>query len=774
MRDRTHARAGLLGALAAALLALFAGLLVAPPTATAAGTASISGKVTDSAGTPLGGVRVYLYPHPSGSMVANATTDSQGRYTLSDLEAGSYSVYYNTYSSAPDFPSQYWSSSGPTTDDDALTPVTVGAGEARTGIDAALKRYPRLRGKVLDGSGVPVAGAPVIVAEKESGGYYDWRYAKRATTAADGTYDVRVDVGTHKVRFEGTVSTLAEYYDDTQVEAAATEITATLDQVVTGINATLAKAAQIQGRVVDTNGVGLAGISVSVNNPGGGPGASATTAADGTYVAGGLRAGTYEVCFSDPLRASVSRCWQDRHRYESATPVVVGAGATVSGINATLRKAGAITGRITVPAQFSVRKIEVTTFLWDAATSTWLRDGYYDDVDSAGNYSLTGLTPGEHIILFKNSWGDGPVGQYWGGAGQPTKATAQRITVASGGNITGIDTTMRAGASISGTIRSAAGMPLTEGRIASLIRTDGLENLSSGAGYAMAASDESYKLTGIAPGTYKVCFEDLDEQLLSQCWNGKSDPQFDPIVVSATDQVITGIDASLATDPTKSCYGSGVAVTGSASVGSTHTVSPGTWYPSPVSYGYQWLADGVTLAGETASTYVPKKETVGKKVSVRVTVTGYGLRDTSATSPETTPVTDGTVPTTSPSPTTSPTVSPSPTSSPTTSPTVSPTLSPTTSPTATVTPLTLVTKPKVKGKPRIGKRLKVVGGVWSRTDVKLAYRWKANGKTIKKARKRAWKVLAKYRGKRISVLVTASAPGATSVKVLLKVRRKVA
>ena len=97
MRDRTHARAGLLGALAAALLALFAGLLVAPPTATAAGTASISGKVTDSAGTPLGGVRVYLYPHPSGSMVANATTDSQGRYTLSDLEAGSYSVYYNTY-----------------------------------------------------------------------------------------------------------------------------------------------------------------------------------------------------------------------------------------------------------------------------------------------------------------------------------------------------------------------------------------------------------------------------------------------------------------------------------------------------------------------------------------------------------------------------------------------------------------------------------------------------------------------------------------------------
>ncbi|MEI2711922.1 MAG: hypothetical protein V9G04_01165 [Nocardioides sp.] len=101
-------------------------------------------------------------------------------------------------------------------------------------------------------------------------------------------------------------------------------------------------------------------------------------------------------------------------------------------------------------------------------------------------------------------------------------------------------------------------------------------------------------------------------------------------------------------------------------------------------------------------------------------------------------------------------------------------MSPTTSPTATVTPLTLVTKPKVKGKPRIGKRLKVVGGVWSRTDVKLAYRWKANGKTIKKARKRAWKVLAKYRGKRISVLVTASAPGATSVKVLLKVRRKVA
>lgn len=46
------------------------------------------------------------------------------------------------------------------------------------------------------------------------------------------------------------------------------------------------------------------------------------------------------------------------------------------------------------------------------------------------------------------------------------------------------------------------------------------------------------------------------------------------------------------------------AITGTLTVGSTLTVSNGTWTGSPTGYTYQWLRDGVEIASATAATYV--------------------------------------------------------------------------------------------------------------------------------------------------------------------------
>ncbi len=65
------------------------------------------------------------------------------------------------------------------------------------------------------------------------------------------------------------------------------------------------------------------------------------------------------------------------------------------------------------------------------------------------------------------------------------------------------------------------------------------------------------------------------------------------------------------------------AITGTIKVGSTQTVSTGTWSNTPTAYSYQWQksADGISwvnLSGETASTYVPTFDVANLQIRVSV------------------------------------------------------------------------------------------------------------------------------------------------------------
>jgi len=79
----------------------------------------------------------------------------------------------------------------------------------------------------------------------------------------------------------------------------------------------------------------------------------------------------------------------------------------------------------------------------------------------------------------------------------------------------------------------------------------------------------------------------------------------------------------------------GPAITGSARVGSTLTAKAGTTSPTATGVTYRWLRAGADLAA-TGATYKPVAADVGKRISVRVTLTkdGYGsLTRTSAATP---------------------------------------------------------------------------------------------------------------------------------------------
>lgn len=71
------------------------------------------------------------------------------------------------------------------------------------------------------------------------------------------------------------------------------------------------------------------------------------------------------------------------------------------------------------------------------------------------------------------------------------------------------------------------------------------------------------------------------------------------------------------------------AVTGTAQVGQTLTVSNGTWNPSSgTTFTRKWYANGAEISGQTGATYQPVVGDIGKTITARVTATktGYGNR----------------------------------------------------------------------------------------------------------------------------------------------------
>jgi hypothetical protein len=80
------------------------------------------------------------------------------------------------------------------------------------------------------------------------------------------------------------------------------------------------------------------------------------------------------------------------------------------------------------------------------------------------------------------------------------------------------------------------------------------------------------------------------------------------------------------------------AITGTPRVGQLLSASSGTWSQSGASYTYQWLAEGVTIEGATASSFTPTEAQAGKRLTVKVTASQAGFTQGVAQSARTAPV----------------------------------------------------------------------------------------------------------------------------------------
>jgi protocatechuate 3,4-dioxygenase beta subunit len=263
----------------------------------------------------------------------------------------------------------------------SANPVEVTQGQTRSGINASMAIAGKISGRVTDKDGTGLAGVSVSAHSSNRGA--------SATTDTSGNYTVGgLPSGNYTVSFRDPTGNYAlEYYDNT-TNFFATEVPVIEGETRTNIDASLAIAAKISGRVTDINGAALAGISVS-HSGSGGLTWQAITDASGNYTIGGLSAGNYTVNFRDPNGNYVY--------WNPPTIMELIEGQTLTGIDASLTIAAKISGHVTDTNGAGLAGIYVSA--WDSGVFGSATTG------ASGIYTIGSLQTGNYVLQFIDTSG---------------------------------------------------------------------------------------------------------------------------------------------------------------------------------------------------------------------------------------------------------------------------------------------------------------------------------------------------------------------------------
>ena len=363
----------------------------------------ITGTVTDAfTGKALAGALVCASPSAG---LGCATANGAGEYAITGLATGQYTVKFTSSTYTP----QYYSGKAEASE---ATPVSVKAGSAKAGVNAALQPSGQISGKVTDAStNNAIAGAKVCAAGAAG--------EACGLTNEAGEYAITgLDSGEYTVKFSAATY-VPQYYNGTvSIKAGG---------ATTGINAALQVGGHITGKVTDASSKKpVAGATVCAA-PSGGLGC-ATTNAGGEYAITGLATGKYKVKFSAPTYAL--QYYNAAANEKEATPVSVTVAATTSGINAVLVPSGQITGKVTDAV--TKKGIAGATV---CAAGTGEGCGV---TNGSGEYTLTALAGGEYQVTFSAAE---YISQYYNGKANISEATP--VSVIAGKTVTGINASLQ-------------------------------------------------------------------------------------------------------------------------------------------------------------------------------------------------------------------------------------------------------------------------------------------------------------------------------------------
>jgi len=257
----------------------------------------------------------------------------------------------------------------------------------------------------------------------------------------------------------------------------------------------------ISGTVTNSADQPVSGVEVSITSLTTGYDYYATSASDGTYMAGGLPTGTYDVQFLPVTGQNyVYQYYPDKSNSAAAQAVSVTTGQTTPNINASLATGAAISGKVTAAA----------TGAPVSGATIYVRDlngnypGYVANsqstTDSNGSWSVVGLPTGTYQVQFTVPNGSNYGSQYYNDATGEDPPTP--VTLTAGTTTSNIDAALAAGGQISGTVTDGMTRAPAAGVGVSAVDQSG-EQWS----YTTTDSNGDYTLSGLSPSaTYRVEF----------------------------------------------------------------------------------------------------------------------------------------------------------------------------------------------------------------------------------------------------------------------------
>jgi hypothetical protein len=448
---------------------------------------TITGTVTSDTtpAAPLPGMCVFAEENNGLFVGGSADTDNNGHYTIRGLASGSYSVFFQPgCDNNANFVSENYPSN-----------VRVTQGATTSGIDGSLPPGATISGTVTSATtGKPLRGICVEINSADNFGF--------AVTAKDGTYSVdQLPVDTYQVEFAGGCGNSGSFapqaYNNTNVLEPQNIDVSTAGQVVAGIDAAMQPGPVIAGTVTDSSGRKLSGICVFAVTPSGIEFGIAQTV-HGTYRINDLSPGQYEVIFSPGCgnNANLIQVTYKTPLSAFVAATVSPASGTVSGINAALSPAGAMSGRVRGAGG---RPVQFYCIILTGVSGS--ARGLIGEVFVFGsNYEIAGIPLGGFQVAFAPSCtGSALETQWYKDKASPAHATT---VVMRAHHVTRhIDAALIPGGSIGGRVTSD-GKPVQN----VCVFAQSVTQLADG-GFGISNRNGYYHVGGLNTGDYELFFQ---------------------------------------------------------------------------------------------------------------------------------------------------------------------------------------------------------------------------------------------------------------------------
>ncbi len=557
-----------------ATAALSLSMTAAP--ARAAGGA-IEGTVTLPGGTPAAGVCVTAL----GASEVGGTTAADGTFHL-DVPNGAYRVRTaDCVDPTRDLVTTWWPQK---LDPNESTQVAVD-GDTATGVDTILPQGGRIVGTLSGPEGEPVGNGQVVVSPLTGPEFNAILIAQADGT---GSYVAHgVPVGSWRVQGLG-YPYAPNYRGDTDDwrKTTPTEVTS---GGTTTVDLLLHKGATLSG-VVTQDGTGHQGLCVDAWGSADDVhlATTAVTAADGSFSMPTVRPGAVRLSAQLCTAGSHKTWYGESSNYDTATPIVLGEGAAVGGLDVALIATPRLRGTVTDPAGKPVAGVEVDVYdgTGNAQTSSFGR------TDANGRYEVDGLLDKLYKVGARAPYSRPDLeGRFYVDAATVGEATA----VAASTSADGIDITLPAAPetnTLAGTVTSE-GAPVHD----ACVEVPGVTPARSDA-------DGHYVLHGVPDGTYHPLFTDcrLTPRLTPVYYAGTDVAESGTTVAVSGGQTVTGLDQVMT--PGAELHGRLVGPAGEAIP--NHCLSVGASRPGSRASAYLITAQDGTWS--TPATMLPDAE----------------------------------------------------------------------------------------------------------------------------------------------------------------------